>query len=160
MRDGYDIAVVGGGLAGLTAGLTAARLGRSVLVLTGAVPGGLLLSIERIDGLPGHPNGVAGYELCPAVQQQADEAGAEVVGEELEGLEPADSGWAIATADGNARARAVILASGAGSAGSASPERSTCKGTGSARVRVATAHCSAGRRQPSSGAATRRSRKP
>jgi thioredoxin reductase (NADPH) len=113
VRDEYDVAVAGGGLAGLTAGLTAARLGRSVLVLTGAIPGGLLLSIERIDGLPGFPNGVAGYELCPTVQQQADEAGAEIVGEELERMEPEDGTWAIATADGGARARAVIVSTGA-----------------------------------------------
>jgi thioredoxin reductase (NADPH) len=59
-RDGYDIVVAGGGLAGLTAGLTAARAGRSSLVLTGGIPGGLLLSVERIDGLPGFPEGVAG----------------------------------------------------------------------------------------------------
>jgi thioredoxin reductase (NADPH) len=113
VRDEYDVAVAGGGLAGLTAGLTAARLGRSVLVLTGAVPGGLLLSIERIDGFPGFPEGVAGYVLCPTVQQQADEAGADVVGDELEGMEPADGVWTIATAGGDIRARAVILATGA-----------------------------------------------
>ena len=113
MRDGYDIVVAGGGLAGLTAGLTAARLGRSVLVLAGGVPGGLLLSIERIDGLPGHPAGVAGYVLCPAVQEQAEEAGAEVVGLELDALDRANGGWRVATADGEVHARAVITATGA-----------------------------------------------
>ena len=80
MRDDYDVVVAGGGLAGLNAGLTAARLGRSVLVLTGVLPGGLLLTIDRIEGFPGYPDGVAGYELCPIVQTQADAAGAEVVG--------------------------------------------------------------------------------
>jgi thioredoxin reductase (NADPH) len=114
VRDDYDVAVAGGGLAALTAGLTAARLGRSVLVLTGAVPGGLLLSIERIDGFPGFPDGVAGYVLCPDVQQQADEAGAEVVGEELEALDAADGSWSVTTTGGETRARAVILATGAG----------------------------------------------
>jgi thioredoxin reductase (NADPH) len=114
VRDDYDVAVAGGGLAALTAGLTAARLGRSVLVLTGAVPGGLLLSIERIDGFPGFPEGVAGYVLCPDVQHQADEAGAEVVGEELEALDAADGSWSVTTTGGETRARAVILATGAG----------------------------------------------
>lgn len=114
MRDEYDIAVAGGGLAGLTAALTAARLGRSALVLTGAVPGGLLLTVERIEGLPGFPDGVAGYELCPGVQMQAEAAGADAVGEELERLEPADGGWTVATGAGEVRARAVVLATGAG----------------------------------------------
>ena len=62
VRDEYDLVVAGGGLAGLSAGLTAARLGRSVLVLAGAVPGGLLLTIDRIDGFPGHPDGIAGLQ--------------------------------------------------------------------------------------------------
>ena len=114
MRDEYEIAVAGGGLAGLTAALTAARLGRSVLVLTGAIPGGLLLTIERIEGLPGFPDGVAGYELCPSLQMQAEAAGAEPVGEELERLEPADGGWTLATGAGDTRARAVVIATGAG----------------------------------------------
>jgi thioredoxin reductase (NADPH) len=114
VRDGYDIAVAGGGVAGLTAGLTAARLGRTVLVLTGGVPGGLLLTIERIDGLPGFPEGVSGYELGPALQEQAEAAGAEIVGDELERLAPANGGWLIATGAGDTRARAVVVATGAG----------------------------------------------
>jgi thioredoxin reductase (NADPH) len=112
MRDGYDIVVAGGGIAGLTAGLTAARLGRSTLVLGGGVPGGLLLSIERIDGFPGFPQGIAGYELCPSLQEQADAAGAEVAAVELEGLEQADGGWRVTTAEGEAAAQAVIVATG------------------------------------------------
>ena len=63
MAKEFDILVAGGGIAGLTAGLTAARLGRSVQVLTGDVLGGNLLSIEKIEGFPGFADGVAGYEL-------------------------------------------------------------------------------------------------
>jgi len=66
--DGIDIAIAGGGLAGLTAGMFAARLGHSATVLTGLAPGGLLLSIEQIEGVPGFPEGVPGYELCPMAQ--------------------------------------------------------------------------------------------
>ena len=113
MRDDYDIVVVGAGVAGLTSALTAVRLGRSVLVLAGAAPGGLLLSIERIDGLPGFPEGVAGYELCPGLQAEADEEGAEIANVELDSFESADGGWVIGTAEGAVGARAVILATGA-----------------------------------------------
>jgi thioredoxin reductase (NADPH) len=113
MLDGYDIVVAGGGVAGLTAGLTAARLGRSTVVLGGGIPGGLLLSIERIDGYPGFPEGVAGYELCPSLQEQAAAAGAEVAALELEGLEHANGSWRITTSEGEVDARAMILATGA-----------------------------------------------
>lgn len=113
MADAYEIVVAGAGIAGLSAGLTAARLGRSVLVLTGGVPGGLLLGIDRIDGVPGFPDGVAGYELCPAAQEQAAAAGASFSMAQLERLEGAEDAWTIGTGEGEKTARAVVLAMGA-----------------------------------------------
>ena len=47
-----DILIAGSGIAGLSAALTAARLGRSTVALTGAVLGGQLLSVNKIDGYP------------------------------------------------------------------------------------------------------------
>lgn len=69
-----DILIAGSGIAGLSAALTAARLGRSTVALTGAVLGGQLLSVNKIDGYPGFPEGVPGYDLCPIVQEQATAA--------------------------------------------------------------------------------------
>lgn len=106
--------VAGGGLAGMSAGVTAARLGRGVLILTGGLPGGLLLNIERIDGLPGFPEGVPGYELCPAAQEQAEAAGAQLAMSGLEALEQSDRGWTVSTGEGDVQAAAVIIATGAG----------------------------------------------
>ena len=105
------MAVAGGGLAGLTAALFAARCGRSTVVLS-SVPGGPLLSVTRIEDFPGFPDGVAGYELVPLVQDQALAAGAVFEMAELEGLEPADNGWSLATGAGELRAGAVIVATG------------------------------------------------
>jgi thioredoxin reductase (NADPH) len=109
----YDVAIAGGGIAALTAAVHSTRMGRSTVVLGGRAPGGLLLSIERIDGVPGFPEGVAGYELCPMLQEQAADGGAEVRMAELEGLEPAGDAWTLRTSDGEAQARAVIVATGA-----------------------------------------------
>jgi thioredoxin reductase (NADPH) len=113
VADTYDVAIAGGGIAALTAAVHSARLGRSTLVLGGRAPGGLLLSIERIDGVPGFPEGVPGYELCPMLQEQAADDGAEVRMAELEGLEAAGDARTLRTSDGEAQARAVILATGA-----------------------------------------------
>lgn len=113
MSNEFDIVVAGGGIAGLTAGLTAARLGRKTLILTGDQLGGSLLSIEKIEGFPGFPEGVAGFELCPSTQMQAAEAGVEFETTEIQALEGAPGAWAIKTAEGDYTARAVILATGA-----------------------------------------------
>lgn len=111
----FDIVVAGSGIAGLTAGMTAARAGRKTLVLTGDLLGGQLLSINRIDGYPGFPEGVAGYDLCPMTQEQAEAAGAELASTELARIAPSEGSWLIATANGeDITAGAVILATGAG----------------------------------------------
>jgi thioredoxin reductase (NADPH) len=107
-----DILVVGGGIAGLTAGLAGARLGRRTLVLTGDTLGGHLLSIERIDGYPGSADAVAGYDLCPTVQEQAAAAGAEFAMSRVERLEREDGLWQAVTPAGRHAARSVIVATG------------------------------------------------
>jgi thioredoxin reductase (NADPH) len=113
VSDNYDIVVAGGGIAGLTSALTAARLGRKTFVLTGDVLGGQLISIETIDGYPGFPDGVPGYDLCPIAQEQAATAGAEFSSTELTGLEPHGDGWKLTTGDGELSTRGVIVATGA-----------------------------------------------
>jgi thioredoxin reductase (NADPH) len=109
----FDVVIAGGGIAGLTAAVTAARLGRKTLVVTGDVPGGQLISIEKIDGYPGFPESVPGYDLCPMLQDQAAEAGAEFMMNGLERLDPQDGKWRVTTGEGDMLARAVIVATGA-----------------------------------------------
>jgi thioredoxin reductase (NADPH) len=112
MAKDYEIAVIGGGIAGLTAGLASARLGRATLVVTGDTLGGHLLSIEKVEGYPGFPDGVPGYELCPMTQEQAVSAGAELASGAAATLVPEGDAWRIAGACGEFRARAVIVATG------------------------------------------------
>lgn len=107
-----DVLVVGGGIAGLTAGLFAARYGRSTVVLTGGAPGGPLLSISRIEDYPGFPEPVAGFELCPLVQEQAAAAGAAFRMDALTALDRDGDGWLGLTESSPIRARTVIAATG------------------------------------------------
>ena len=108
----YDVIIVGSGLAGLTAGLFAARHGLSTLVLESNIPGGHLISIEKIEDFPGFPEGTAGYDLCPTVQRQAADQGAEFKRAEVQGLESSDGLWSVLTDEEQYRAKAVIIATG------------------------------------------------
>ncbi len=108
----YDVVIVGGGMAGLSAGLTSARLGRSTMIVTGGVPGGQLVSIEKIEGAPGFPEGAPGYDLCPATQEQADAAGAAFSMARCEGLRKDGDLWSLATSEGEIVARGIIVATG------------------------------------------------
>ena len=107
-----DVVIAGGGIAGLTAAVTAARLGRKTLVLTGDVPGGQLMSIDKIEGYPGFPEGVPGYDLCPTLQDQAAAAGAEFMMTSLERLDAQGGQWRVMSGEGDILARAVIVAMG------------------------------------------------
>jgi thioredoxin reductase (NADPH) len=112
LMDEYDIVVAGGGLAGLTAGLFAARHGRRVLVLEPAAPGGHLINLPKVEDFPGFPEGVAGYDLGPMVQEQAANDGAAFAMETVTVLEPDGDGWIVVTEGERYWASAVIVATG------------------------------------------------
>lgn len=108
----YDVIIIGSGVAGLTAGLFSARHGLSTLILESNIPGGHLISIEKIEDFPGFPDGIAGYDLCPNVQRQAADHSAEFQRAEVQSLESEDSLWSIITSEERHRAKAVIVATG------------------------------------------------
>jgi thioredoxin reductase (NADPH) len=109
----YEIIIVGGGIAGLTAALTAARAGRRTAIFTGGVPGGELLNIERVDGIPGHEDGIAGFDLCPIAQEQADGAGAVFQMEAVEEISRRGDTWGVRAGGMEHTAPAVVVATGA-----------------------------------------------
>jgi thioredoxin reductase (NADPH) len=108
----YDIVILGAGLAGLTAGIYAARHGHSTLVLERSAPGGHLTSVDKIEDFPGFPEGIGGYDLGPMAQEQADAQGAEFRLAEAQGLSTAGDEWVVSTTQGDITARAVIVATG------------------------------------------------
>lgn len=108
----YDLVIIGGGAAGLTAGMYAGRTGLKTTVLERMMTGGQVINAENIENFPGFPEGITGFELGPKLQEQAAQAGAEVKLSEVTGLRADGPGWVVETYDGELEARAVIVAGG------------------------------------------------
>ena len=78
-RSYYDLIIVGGGPAGLTAAIYAAREGMDTLVIERGGIGGQAGSTERIDNYPGFPQGVSGADLADRMREQAERFGVELL---------------------------------------------------------------------------------
>ncbi len=107
-----EIAVAGGGLAGLTAALFAARHGRSTILLDPIGLGGAVLNTERVEDFPGFPEGVPGFDLGPRIQEQVADAGGTFEMGEVRRIEPRGGDWSLATDSREIIAGAVIVATG------------------------------------------------
>ncbi len=110
----YDIAIIGGGGAGLTAGIYAARALRKTAVFEGKVTGGQISTTDAVDNFPGFPDGVNGFDLSQLFEQQARKFGAEMIYENVTSLEPQpDGSFVLETEEDKYLARAVIVTAGA-----------------------------------------------
>ena len=109
-----DLIIVGSGPAGYTAALYAARAGFAPLVLAGSVTaGGALMNTTDVENFPGFPDGILGPELMESMQKQAEKFGAEILWDDVTGLDLAGDVKTITTGNGETfTARAVILATG------------------------------------------------
>ena len=111
MRE-HDLVIIGGGVAGLTAGMYARRYGLDAVLLERLMTGGQVINAERIENFPGFPEGVSGAEIGPLVQEQAIRQGLEIELSEVTGLRQEGSRWLTETLQGEVASKAVIVAGG------------------------------------------------
>jgi thioredoxin reductase (NADPH) len=113
-RSHYDLIVIGGGPAGLTTALYTAREAIDTLVIERAAFGGQAAATERLDNMPGFPQGVEGIEFAGRLRQQAERFGVELLqAQEVKALVGKGNLHCIHTADGGEySAKAVLIATG------------------------------------------------
>lgn len=109
----YDILIVGGGPAGYTSALYAARAGLDAVVLEKLAPGGQMALSHQIDNYPGFVEGIDGFSLAQQMQQGAERFGAQTVMTEVHSLNLIGDIKTAHTSDGDYLGRTVILATGA-----------------------------------------------
>jgi len=107
-----DIIIIGGGPAGLTAGLYTSRARLSSLLIERGLIGGQITNAEWVENFPGFPEGVSGIDLGQRLHDQATRFGLETILAEVTGLELKEDLKMVKTTEGNFTAKAVILAGG------------------------------------------------
>ena len=108
-----DVIVIGGGPAGLTAGIYAGRAQLKTLILEKGLPGGQIAQTEEVENYPGFDETVSGPELSQRMVRQAEKFGAEILMEEVQSIARKDGGFVVTGYDGLYEAPALIVSTGA-----------------------------------------------
>jgi len=109
----HDLLIIGGGPAGYTAALYAARAGLDVLLLEKLSAGGQMALTHQIDNYPGFPEGIDGFELGEKMQQQAERFGAKTEYAQVNSVDFKGNPKIVYSSEGDYQARAVVIATGA-----------------------------------------------
>lgn len=110
----HQLIIVGGGPAGLTAGLYAARAMLDVLLLEKGAPGGQVLLTDWIDNYPGFPEGISGFDLCEKMAAQAQRFDLKIKQATVSGMDLVGPVKTLHLEDGSTlTCRAVIITTGA-----------------------------------------------
>jgi len=108
----YDVIIIGGGPAGLSAGIYTARARLSSLLIERGMMGGQIVNAEQVDNYPGFPEGIGGLELTQLMHRQATRYGLSTVIADVTGIELKAEWKVVGTSAGEYSGKAVIIACG------------------------------------------------
>jgi thioredoxin reductase (NADPH) len=112
MSDKYDVIIIGGGPAGLTAGLYTARAGLTSLLIEGGMIGGKMIEAWQLDNYPGFPEGINGFDLGQLMHQQATKYGLKIAAVAVSSIEIKGQKKVVNTPNGQYSSRALIITGG------------------------------------------------
>lgn len=112
----YDIIIIGGGPAGYTAGIYAARAALKTLLIEGAGTVSQITMTDMIENYPGIPDGINGFDLMQLFKKQALKFGLEILSQDVTGVKKDSSDsvrWEVTAGDKVYKALSIIAATGA-----------------------------------------------
>jgi len=113
MPDSYDVIIIGGGPAGLTAAVYASREGLNTILLEKMMCGGRVALTANIENWPGTPDGVTGIDLMEKLKQQAQKFGTQITEfAEVTKVEPLEKAVKVVTNGGSYIGKTLIVATG------------------------------------------------
>lgn len=122
MTDLWDMIIVGGGPAGISAAIYAGRSRLKTIVLEKGLMGGNINNTERIENYPGFPGGIDAFELTEKFKSHAEEVGVEIKTAEATGLRMEDKTKIIISDNGEYKGKTIVIATGC------SPVKLNCEG--------------------------------
>ena len=108
----YEVIIIGGGPAGLTAGLYTSRARLNSLLIEKGLIGGQIVNAERVENYPSFPEGISGFELGELMHKQATKYGLKTLLAEVSGIELQEEQKVVKTTEGNFITKVVIIAGG------------------------------------------------
>lgn len=112
MSEVYDVVIIGGGPAGLSAAIYTGRGRLNTLILEKGIPGGQILLTDFVENYPGFPDGVVPFELMEKFRAQAEKFGAKITQDEVERIEKKDDLWNVVAGQREYMTRTVLVATG------------------------------------------------
>lgn len=109
----FDLVIIGGGPAGLTAGLYAARAMLNVILLEKAMPGGQVITTDWIENYPGFPKGLSGADLVQNITQQTKRFDLNIESNEVISVDCSENVKKVRLADRTITTYTIIIATGA-----------------------------------------------